>query len=195
MSTNQLCDDASVCVRVGFWLRVVLKVQYWSPFLPFHRTGNHHNVHNGATNLAFRLFCACKPQNLKEKVCAGKNGSVGVVARKDGPKMSGMPRNQWGVNVSETPLTPTRIDRISTIFPSPPLSLFPVISLLQVLTRPLHTHTRSNADAGLFVAPGFVMGQIIFLIAFTIYLVVGIIALVADFGAAEVCVCAYVHER
>mmetsp|Transcript_82649 Transcript_82649/g.134009 ORF Transcript_82649/g.134009 Transcript_82649/m.134009 type:complete len:512 (-) Transcript_82649:271-1806(-) len=42
-----------------------------------------------------------------------------------------------------------------------------------------------NADAGLFVAPGFVMGQIVFLIAFTIYLVVGIIALVADFGAAE----------
>eukprot|EP00802_Teleaulax_amphioxeia_P003187 Tamp_03190.p1 GENE.Tamp_03190~~Tamp_03190.p1 ORF type:complete len:519 (-),score=155.49 Tamp_03190:2303-3757(-) len=40
-----------------------------------------------------------------------------------------------------------------------------------------------NADAGLFVAPAFVTGQILFLIAFAIYLVLAIVALVADFGA------------
>jgi hypothetical protein len=44
----------------------------------------------------------------------------------------------------------------------------------------------SNADAGLFVAPGFVAGQIIFLIAFVLYLAAAIFALVLDFDASGV---------
>ena len=44
----------------------------------------------------------------------------------------------------------------------------------------------SNADAGLFVAPGFVAGQIVFLIAFTLYLAAAIFALVLDFDALGV---------
>ena len=43
----------------------------------------------------------------------------------------------------------------------------------------------SNADAGLWVAPYFVTGQILFLVAFALYLVTAILAIVVDFGAAE----------
>ena len=42
-----------------------------------------------------------------------------------------------------------------------------------------------NKDAGLFVAPVFTMGQIVFLIAFVVYLAAAIFALVLDFDAAE----------
>merc|ERR1712216_78709 len=42
-----------------------------------------------------------------------------------------------------------------------------------------------NADAGLWVAPYFVTGQILFLVAFALYLVTAILAIVVDFGAAE----------
>ena len=52
----------------------------------------------------------------------------------------------------------------------------------------------SNADAGLFVAPGFVAGQIIFLIAFVLYLAAAIFALVLDFDASAVsAVAKYCH--
>ena len=44
----------------------------------------------------------------------------------------------------------------------------------------------SNIDAGLLVAPGFVAGQIIFLIAFTLYLAAAIFALVLDYNAFAV---------
>ena len=47
------------------------------------------------------------------------------------------------------------------------------------------TAKHRNADAGLFVAPAFVTGQIIFLIAFALYLALAIVALVADFAAAS----------
>lgn len=43
----------------------------------------------------------------------------------------------------------------------------------------------SNADAGLWVAPYFVTGQILFLVAFALYLVTAILAIVVDFGAAQ----------
>ena len=42
-----------------------------------------------------------------------------------------------------------------------------------------------NKDAGLFVAPVFTMGQIVFLLAFVVYLAAAIFALVLDFDAAE----------
>ena len=51
----------------------------------------------------------------------------------------------------------------------------------------------SNTDAGLFVAPGFAVGQIVFLIAFCVYLAATIYALVADFGAASVLPYSYIH--
>jgi len=46
--------------------------------------------------------------------------------------------------------------------------------------------------AGLFVAPAFVMGQVLFLIAFVLYLIAAIFAIVLDFDAAE-CACADEH--
>lgn len=49
-----------------------------------------------------------------------------------------------------------------------------------------------NKDAGLFMAPAFTMGQIVFLIAFVVYLAFAIIALVLDFDAVE-CACAEEH--
>jgi hypothetical protein len=51
----------------------------------------------------------------------------------------------------------------------------------------------SNTDAGLFVAPGFAVGQIVFLIAFCLYLAATIYALVADFGAASVLPHSFFH--
>ena len=59
-----------------------------------------------------------------------------------------------------------------------------------------HSHWLADmctlVGAGLFVAPAFVMGQVLFLIAFVLYLIAAIYAIVLDFDATE-CACADEH--